>query len=227
MNGSQPSRIATWLFKRLASGPKQDSVLGDLFEQHQRGRSRAWYWWQVLTAIIVGAVYDVHEYYVLTLRAIALWFVLAGLTAYLTLVVYHSLGIWMWNWTIAQDWDTLRIIWFGRRGWSSPPLLLMSCVNAAMIGWVIARLHRGHAAATLFSCAAFSVFWLIVVRWWSPGVNYWPVTLAPMPFYALVPSLVALIGAPASFLLGGLFGSKPWDDASEQSLQHPGIPRSG
>ena len=54
MNASQPPRIATWLLKRLASRPKWESLMGDLIEQHQRGRSAAWYWKQVVTAIFLS-----------------------------------------------------------------------------------------------------------------------------------------------------------------------------
>ena len=45
--------IATRLLERTCSGPQHESVTGDLLEQYQLGRSRLWYWWQVLLIVLV------------------------------------------------------------------------------------------------------------------------------------------------------------------------------
>ena len=50
----QPA-VATWLLKRLASGERHESLIGDLIEQYRQGRSASWYWRQVLMAILVSA----------------------------------------------------------------------------------------------------------------------------------------------------------------------------
>jgi hypothetical protein len=47
VSARQPPRLATWLVQRLASGRLCDALLGDLFEEYQRGRSPGWYWRQV------------------------------------------------------------------------------------------------------------------------------------------------------------------------------------
>ena len=39
----------------MAFGPNRESLIGDLTEQYQRGRSTIWYWRQVLAAIFGGA----------------------------------------------------------------------------------------------------------------------------------------------------------------------------
>jgi len=54
MRDQLPPRVATWLAQRLVSGPKRESLLGDLIEQYRQGRSGIWYWRQVLAAILVG-----------------------------------------------------------------------------------------------------------------------------------------------------------------------------
>ena len=48
-----PPRLAMLLLDRLA--PPDEELAGDLVEEYQSGRSRAWFWRQVLIAIAVGA----------------------------------------------------------------------------------------------------------------------------------------------------------------------------
>jgi hypothetical protein len=42
-NLSRPPTVATWLLKHFRSGPRNDSLIGDLTEEYRRGRSSAWY----------------------------------------------------------------------------------------------------------------------------------------------------------------------------------------
>jgi hypothetical protein len=200
----RPPRIATWLLQRLASGPEREALAGDLIEQYQRGGSSILYNAQVLWAIVAGAVDDARQHYLLAIRAVVVWYVLAWITAELALKLYGLLGLWMWNWTVAHDWDALRVIWFGRVRWGTPPLLLMSCVNAAAIGWVIARLHRRHVAAVTLTCTTAMVVYAL-----TAPTRLWPIVFAPAPFLANVHYAVAVCAAPISLLMGGVLGSRP------------------
>jgi hypothetical protein len=49
-----PPRIATWLLEHLGPGYRNESLAGDLFEEYQQDRTRAWYWRQVVVAICIG-----------------------------------------------------------------------------------------------------------------------------------------------------------------------------
>jgi hypothetical protein len=51
---ASPPKLATWLLERLSSGYHRESLEGDLFEEYARGRTRFWYWRQVLIAIFVA-----------------------------------------------------------------------------------------------------------------------------------------------------------------------------
>lgn len=51
MTQRNPPEIATWLLEHI--GRKNPSLAGDLIEEYRHGRSIAWYWRQVLIAIIV------------------------------------------------------------------------------------------------------------------------------------------------------------------------------
>jgi hypothetical protein len=54
MRASEPPPLATWLLNHLRHGDEDEALLGDLLEDFRRGRSAAWYWRQVLAAILVG-----------------------------------------------------------------------------------------------------------------------------------------------------------------------------
>jgi signal peptidase S26 family len=52
----EPPRMAVWLLQQWASPYQRESLLGDLLEMYRAGRSRLWYWRQVLAALILGRV---------------------------------------------------------------------------------------------------------------------------------------------------------------------------
>ena len=54
MNEPEPPKLALWLLKHCGSSYHSESLAGDLFEQYQEGRSRAWCWKQVAVAILAA-----------------------------------------------------------------------------------------------------------------------------------------------------------------------------
>jgi hypothetical protein len=54
MKSSQPPSLATWLLEHLVARGQNEALAGDLLEDYNHGRSAAWYWHQVLIAIMVG-----------------------------------------------------------------------------------------------------------------------------------------------------------------------------
>jgi ABC-type sugar transport system permease subunit len=54
MNERVPPKLALWVLKQWGSPYHSESLAGDLIEQYQEGRSRAWYWKQVLAAIYIA-----------------------------------------------------------------------------------------------------------------------------------------------------------------------------
>lgn len=54
MTNTVPPRIATWLLERFGPGYRNESLVGDILEEYQQGRTRGWYWRQTLVAICIG-----------------------------------------------------------------------------------------------------------------------------------------------------------------------------
>jgi hypothetical protein len=54
MRLSRPPASATWLLERIVPGEKNEALAGDLLEEFNRRGSAAWYWRQVLGAILAG-----------------------------------------------------------------------------------------------------------------------------------------------------------------------------
>src|SRR5262245_8229996 len=46
--------VATWLLKLFCSSAESESVIGDLLEQYHLGRSRFWYWRQVIAIVFLS-----------------------------------------------------------------------------------------------------------------------------------------------------------------------------
>lgn len=207
MTPVQPPRMATWLLKRLASGPHRQSLAGDLVEQYQRRRSARWYWWQVLVAIVTGAIHDLRMHPIVALRGLAFFYVLSWAAVWTTTYLHQALGLMVWNWTVDRDFDMLRVLWFGRPAYGSPLFLACLWMDAMVIGWTVARMHRGLAAAVLLGCLILSsVYALALPQGWMP---WWPLLFSTQNgrFAAPFPFWVEVLGVRAAFVIGGVLGS--------------------
>jgi len=51
MNSAKPSRLAARILQEFGPELNQEALAGDLNEAFQQGRSKRWYWRQVLAAI--------------------------------------------------------------------------------------------------------------------------------------------------------------------------------
>ena len=57
---SRPTpRYATWFLHQFGSGLGNEAAIGDLVEKYQRGRSRSWYWRQVLSIVFAQLRRDI------------------------------------------------------------------------------------------------------------------------------------------------------------------------
>jgi hypothetical protein len=69
MKSSEPPALATWLLEHIRFSNTDEALAGDLLEEFTQRRSAAWYWRQVLLAIVVGFGKEVRIHWVLAIRA--------------------------------------------------------------------------------------------------------------------------------------------------------------
>ena len=55
MKPTNPPSLATKLLESLVPQRTSEALAGDLIEQYEGGRSRTWYWQQVLLALVISA----------------------------------------------------------------------------------------------------------------------------------------------------------------------------
>jgi hypothetical protein len=93
MNSSHPPRVAHWLLERWASGAQRESLIGDMLEQHQRGRSSTWYWRQTVSVIAASFAAEIWQHKSLAVSV-------ALLSAYLDNIYTFSR---LWEWVARLD----------------------------------------------------------------------------------------------------------------------------
>ena len=158
MRASRPPRVATWLLRNLGPGAANEQLLGDLTEEHANGRSSAWFWRQVLAAIVVGFVDESRAHKRIVARAIlvgcACWTVLIHASRF-ALSIIELLG---WPWpshpvTVYEDVSgtNVSVVTVGTVQldmWTylvGPLISLVAAVLVASVsGWLVGRLHWKH-----------------------------------------------------------------------------------
>ena len=177
-----PPSLGAWALKQLCAGDV-DSVLGDLEERYHRGKTKAWYWRQVLLAIVASALNDIRNHKLSTIGPlIVAW----PIYWYLGYLVFALL------WYVEKIWPVLS----GFPDIAIGSLLMFGI--GVVPGWILARLNSSHRRSTLL------LFSLIVFVGWS----YYSWTASPddigaSPYweaYFWINTLLQVLGV----LMGGL-----------------------
>jgi len=209
---SHPPRRADWLLKRLASGPKRHSLVGDLHEQYARGRSVAWYWRQTLRTIAASVAWDIRRHPVLALRSAALTYVFLIPWVFFTGYAYAASKWWMED-TVIHGRRVFHDVWVIYQA----PLLLGWSFGWALTGWMIASLQPRCRAGMTFVAVCAQLLWSVEL-----SAPLWRLANAgvPFPFYASAPLLVALaivlIVLPVSLVCGSLCAATAPTQTSSQ-----------
>ena len=197
--------LATALLLRF--GPQDDSFVGDLAEEYSGGRSRAWFWRQVLAAIALASVRQIEAHPLRTTMAVATGWATA-LLLFFTLGdrVANGLAGWLWAWDRQTAYQT-GVWWpFAISAW------VVSYAGFIASAVVVARIYRrkagpmlmAYAASMLVALAASAVTIEVLSRLWDnrvpvPHTLFYVVSVA-LPFHWRS----GLLLAPATILIAGL-----------------------
>jgi hypothetical protein len=193
MRSVKPPATATWLLHRL--GHTNDALTGDLMEEYLHGRSGAWYWRQVLFAVIVGFGKEVWNHKLLSLRALAV-----GWAAWYLLFYIVDVQLWrLYSKVLLTHGLTITVWW--RHYYLYPTLL--PWVFPAACGWIVGRCHRAHRQAMVI---------LFFVSVQLPALpEFYRLTVDAFGDRRYLPYLLSLslefVCIAASVLVGGLWGA--------------------
>lgn len=196
MRSSRPPALASTLLERLVVGPNRDVLVGDLIEQYTQGRSVAWYWRQVVMAIVVSVAKDVRDHKLLAVRSVAIGWLLYVLLSFPVNWLSASLRVSINNWLI----ETGRYSFWWLFLIGQLPSVLFVYLACAASGWIVARFDRAHQTAMVCVFGASVLLFeygfipLMFARHGHPS----------MPQAALVLPALLTIGRPVSILVGGL-----------------------
>jgi hypothetical protein len=183
MKSPKPPALAAWLLEHSRFSATDDALAGDLLEEFHQRRSPAWYWRQVLVAILVGCASEVRHHRVLAIRAI----VISWAANFLAMVLGRE---------VMFEWWRLRF--FGLALHPALASFVLCFLAGAVSGLIVAFLHRKHRTAVLLTCAGTLPGWVwIAVVLFKRGAlqhSFLQIAIVAMIYYA-----VALPG----FLVGG------------------------
>ncbi len=180
MKPLNPPALATRLLESLVAGPSSEALLGDLIEQYRGGRSRTWYWRQVLQAIVIGAGREAWNRKLQTAGAVIIgWATAVPLCYLLTAVAARFVGGY-----------TAYLVFL--------PLVF---VSAAASGWIVRRSYSRSMVASYagFCLVASAVAFAMYA--WLPVFDR-----MPLPVLVFVAASDFIIG-PMGVLAGGVWAS--------------------
>jgi hypothetical protein len=147
---NRPPRLAMFLLSRLTK--RTDSVLGDVVEQFQSGKSELWFWRQVVGIVAQMVVRDIQRSPVLVVTVMASGAILTLITP-----LVHATIM-----SFDEQLFVRGINWFYVNGYRLPSTVLnhpwlITAVFYALIGWMVGRLagHRQDAVVVTFTASVF------------------------------------------------------------------------
>ncbi len=163
----EPPPAATWMLTHIVPGEHNEAMAGDLMEEFRRGRSRNWYWRQVLAAIAIGCYRDLVRHR-MALAFAAVWSLLTPAW----FVVFHKFrnesGITDSIYRLDWPWSTISDLGLSAAAnlaFIASAMLLFVCMQTLLTrSFSVRRLLRGLTlillvyAATFFVLSGISVF---------------------------------------------------------------------
>jgi len=188
---TNPPALATKLLESFVPQRTSEALLGDLIEQYEAGRSRTWYWQQVILALVISAGREGRTSKLQAVRAVVVGYLSGASFFYFTTwLAGRFVGGYMGLYT------AYFLVFL--------PLAFFSFVAS---GWLVRRWHsRPMVVMWAVFCVVASVVAFAVCGWFSV-LDRMP---APILWFFVV---VDFIIAPLGVMAGGLWGSPDANDA--------------
>ena len=178
----KPPAFAMILLNRL--GPRDQPIVGDLCEEYAAGRSRTWFWHQVIAAIAYGAAREINGARVRTAVALTTGWSVAACVFLLGDRIAPALAgfFWQWNRQMAYADNVWWPFYIGA--------LIVTYGGFGLSAAVVARLNR-HRPAMLLAYVA-STFAVLAVAGLVLEILIVRYVAIPLPhpfFYAVFTTL--------------------------------------
>jgi hypothetical protein len=188
--------LAEWLLTRFGIPQRNESLMGDLAEESRSGRSALWLWRETAVAIATTVGRDIRNHKLLAMRAIGMGWALTWGWQRIVLFLQPAVGgrietLWAWFILVIFTWT----------------------VGSAIVGWVVARMHRGQQAAMVLAYTASMVIW----RLWHLSAHYQEMKSIHTQPDAFATNVAINCVALICTLVGG-FLQKPRDRRGYQSV---------
>jgi hypothetical protein len=188
---NQPPRIAQWILIHFGCSPNNAVVVGDLNERYRQGRSRIWYWSQILIALIVAFIEDIWRHKFFALRAVIVGMIFLHLIAGMLFPSFGRLIVGFLLATVSADGQLPLWIYIA--------FALVACLTGVASGWLTRRFHRDHERTAMLLYTLSVVLYLVGFAAVA-GIEYSPLSMGGSPEFYLSNSVV-LVG---SIFLGAI-----------------------
>jgi hypothetical protein len=149
----QPPRLATALLCRLAD--PTETVLGDLVEQFQSGKSTPWYWQQVASVITQKVLGDIRQSPALFVGVMATGPILTVLAPSMITATIRIIRLDRWLFVRGFGWFYLNGYGLPRSMTTHP--WWIAAALYVLLGWCVGRISQRRQAA-MVSMFASSIF---------------------------------------------------------------------
>lgn len=112
----EPPSLAVWLLRRFVAAPRAESLMGDLFEEYQAGRTSGWYWRETLLALLIALRHAACE-------------VLSRRLVHVCLALGANSAVAIWLFTLSQQY---------RQSCPAPPILLSGSIAFVTSAGIVA-----------------------------------------------------------------------------------------
>jgi hypothetical protein len=208
MKTSGPPALANRLLSTLVPGERSESMIGDLVEQHQRGRSTGWYWRQTLRAIAASFIDEAlqHVWLAASVAALSFYFDKIYTLSKMWMLVWRVDRLWYphlinssLSWLVIDPWAyRLQPYW-----WTAN---LAVCGLLAALTWIVVRLYPRQRGLVL-AVVLIVQLGTRVPYVWSSVADFWRQPTNPIAFYGLLWfSFYTFVAIPLSIFLAGRRG---------------------